>query len=189
MENSRQEWTDWLEGYLFDRRIAVVSGPLDDLTATRVATELMTLDATGDEPVTLQIDSGGGTLSAGFTLVDVVEALGVAVNVLCMGRVEGVAVAVAAAGSHRLSLPHTQFRLSDPEFAFEGRASEADRMARVQIDLLSRYHESLSRHTGRPVAEIERWCQERHPFGAEEAKSVGLVDEISRGRAPLRRVR
>ncbi|HLI44385.1 MAG TPA: ATP-dependent Clp protease proteolytic subunit [Acidimicrobiales bacterium] len=189
MSVSGKEWGDWLEGYLFDRRIAVVRGPLDDLCATRVATQLMTLDATGDEPVTLQIDSEGGPLTAGFTLIDVIDSLGVPVNVLCMGRVEGVAVAVAAAASHRLALAHTQFRLSDPCLSFEASASEAARIAERELGLLARYHECLSTRTGRSVEEVERWCAERRFLDAAEAKAAGIVDEISHGKAPLRRVR
>jgi ATP-dependent Clp protease protease subunit len=189
MDITRGDWGDWLEGYLFDRRIAVVRGSLDDLTATRVATELMTLDATGDEAVTLQVDSSGGPITAAFTLIDVIEALGVPVNVLCMGRVEGTAVAVAASGSHRLSLPHTQFRMSDPDISFDARASQAEHIAKAQLELLRRYHDCLARFTGRPLEEVERWCGEGRFFGAEEAKKIGLIDEISRGRTPLRRIR
>jgi ATP-dependent Clp protease protease subunit len=189
MDNSRPEWGDWLEGYLFDRRIIVLRGALDDLTATRVATELMTLDASGDEAITLQIDSSGGSLTAAFTLVDVIEVLGVPVNVLCMGRVEGPAVAVAASGSRRRSLPHTQFRMSDPDVAFEARASEATRIAEAQLELLRRYHECLARFTGHPVGEVERWCAAGRFFGAAEAKEAGIIDEISRGKTPLRPLR
>ena len=35
---------------LFDQRVVLLHGPLDDLTVTRVSAELMTLDAEGDEP-------------------------------------------------------------------------------------------------------------------------------------------
>lgn len=189
MDVSRQEFGDWLEGYLFDRRITVVRGALDDPAATRVATELMTLDATGDQAITLQIDSSGGPLTAAFTLVDVIEVLGVPVNVLCMGRVEGSAVAVAAAGSHRLALPHTQFRLSDPDISFEARALEAEHIAGAQLELLWRYHECLARFTGQTLEEVERWCAAGRYFGAEEAKEAGIIDEISRGKAPLRPLR
>lgn len=189
MDNLRPEWGDWLEGYLFDRRITVIRGPLDDLRATRVATELMTLDATGDEPVTMQIDSPGGSLTAAFTLIDVMGALGVPVNVLCMGRVEGSAVAVAAGGSHRLALPHTQFRFGEPDVSFEARASEAESIARSQLDLIERYHNVLGGFLGKPADEVAKWCAQGRFLGAEEARKVGLIDEISPGRAPLRRVR
>jgi ATP-dependent Clp protease protease subunit len=188
-DKTRSDWGDWLEGYLFDRRVTVVRGPLDDGIATRVATELMTLDATGDQAVTLQIDSPGGSLTAAFTLIDVIDVLGVPVNVLCMGRVEGSAVAVAAAGAHRVSLPHTQFKMRDPDVSFDGRASQVEQLARSQLELLARYHECLARCADQLVDEVARWCSEGRAFGAEEAKALGLVDEISGGRAPLRRIR
>lgn len=189
METTRPEWGDWLEGYLFDRRITVVRGELSDLVATRVATELMTLDATGDEPVTLQVDSPGGSLTAAFTLIDVIDVLGVAVNIVCMGRVEGTAVAVAASGSHRLAMPHTQFRLGEPDLSFESRASEAAGLAKAQLDMIGRYHECLARSTGQSVGDIAAWCAATRYLSAAEALSLGLVDEVSKGRTPLRRIR
>lgn len=185
----RPEWGDWLEGFLFDRRITVVRGQLDDLTATRVATELMTLDATGDSAVTLQLDSPGGSLSAAFTLIDVIEVLGVPVNVLCMGRVESTAVAVAAAGSHRQALPHTQFRFGDPEISFSARASQAESLAAAQLDLIERYHACIARFSGHTVEEATEWCRTGRQFDAGEAKRLGIVDDVSEGRPPLRRIR
>lgn len=185
----RSDSSDWLEGFLFDRRMTVVRGALDDALATRVATELMTLDALGDDPVTMQVDCAGGSLTAALTLVDVIGVLGVPVNSLCMGRVEGVGVAVVAVTSSRQALSHTQFAMSDPELSFSARASEAEGLARVQMDLLDRYHQVLARATKRPLAEIEQWCDARSTFGAAEAMSRGIIDEISRGRAGLRRIR
>lgn len=181
--------SDWLEGYLFDRRIVVVRGPLDTAASTRAATELMTLDASGDEAVTVQIDSEGGPLGAALTLVDVIGVLGVTVKVLCMGRVEGTAVAVAAGGHRRTALPHTRFRFGDPSVSFEARASQAERAAQAELSLLGRYHEALARLTGQSVADVTSWCAEGRYVDAEEARRLGLVDEISGERAPLRRIR
>lgn len=187
-ETSRSELGDWLEGFLFDRRIASVAGILDDRTATRVATQLMTLDATGDAAVTLQVDSSGGSLSAAFTIIDVVESLGVPVNVFCMGRVEGSALAVAAAGSHRTALPHTQFCFSDPDLFFEGRASESETALQAELAFLGRYHDFLARSTGRSVEEIEQWCASRRRLGATGALEAGVIDGLSTGRGKLRPV-
>ena len=50
--------SDVLAGRLMDQRVVLLHGPLDELTVTRVSAELMTLDAEGDEPVTLRIDCG-----------------------------------------------------------------------------------------------------------------------------------
>lgn len=187
--DGRNDLGDWLEGFLFDRRIAVVRGPLDDSLATRVATELMTLDATGDAAVTLQIDSQGGTLSAALTLVDVIETLGVPVNVVCLGRVESTAVVVAAAGTHRSGLPHTRFRLGDPDVSFEAPASAIEDLAADHRRSLARYHDCLARFSGHPVATIAAWCAEGRYLDAAEAVELGLLDEVAKGKSPLRPLR
>lgn len=189
METPRHEFGDWLEGYLFDRRITVLRGVLDDAAATRLSTELMTLDATGDSAVTLQVDSPGGALSAAMTLVDVISLLGVPVKVMCMGRVEGSAVAVVAAAPERVALPHTRFRLSDPEVSFAARASQAEEMARSELSMLRRYHECLARCSGQSLEDMAGWCAAGRYLSASEAKELGLVDEVTGERPPLRRVR
>jgi ATP-dependent Clp protease, protease subunit len=43
---------------LLAQRVVLLNGPLDDFSVTRVAAELMTLDAEGDDPVTLRVDCG-----------------------------------------------------------------------------------------------------------------------------------
>ncbi len=81
---------------LFDHRTIFIRGVLDDETANRAAAELMTLDATGDERITLQLDLAGGTLEAAFTVMDVIDLMGVPVHALCVGRAVGPAVGVLA---------------------------------------------------------------------------------------------
>ena len=43
--------------------VVLLHGPLDDLSVARVSAELMTLDAEGDEPVTLRVDCGEAALA------------------------------------------------------------------------------------------------------------------------------
>ena len=45
-------------GRLLAQRVVLLHGPLDDLSVTRVAAELMTLDAEGDDAVSLRVDCG-----------------------------------------------------------------------------------------------------------------------------------
>ncbi|MGO8877476.1 MAG: ATP-dependent Clp protease proteolytic subunit [Acidimicrobiales bacterium] len=186
----QDDWTergDWLEGHLFDRRIVVLRGVLDDATATRIASQLMTLDATGDDMVQLQLDSPGGSLEAGFAVVDVVDCLGVPVQVTCLGRVEGPAALVAAVCSRRLAMEHTRFRLTDPDAAFEARASQVASLMEYHRHSYLRYHERLASATGRPLEAVTAACEAGRYLSAAEAIEFGLVDEIVRSqRAPVR---
>jgi len=97
------DWSQVLAQRLFEQRVVVLHGPLDDATATRVSAELMTLDAEGDTAVSLRIDSGDGSLALALTLMDVIELLGVPVHALCMGQVGGPAIGVLSVCSRRSS--------------------------------------------------------------------------------------
>ena len=57
------EWFKTLAERLFEQRVVVLHGALDDAVASRVSAELMTLDAEGDGPVTLRIDSADGSVA------------------------------------------------------------------------------------------------------------------------------
>ncbi len=178
---------DWLEGHLFDRRVVVLRGTLDDAMATRIASQLMTLDATGDDGVQLQLDSTGGSLEAAFAVVDVIDCLGVPVEVTCFGRVEGAAALVAAVCNRRLSMEHTRFRLTDPDAAFEAPASQVASHLEYHQQAFLRYHERLAHATGRPVEAISTACASGRYLSAAEALELGLIDEIVRSRrAPVR---
>lgn len=185
-----EDWNergDWLEGHLFDRRIVVLRGPLDDMTATRIASQLMTLDATGGDAVQLQLDSEGGSLEAAFAVVDVIDAMGIPVHVTCLGRVEGSAALVAAVCGRRLSMAHTRFRVSDPNVEFEARASQVASLVQHHREGFLRYHERLALATRKSVDAVTAACVEGRFMDSSEALAFGLVDEIARSkRSPIR---
>src|SRR5882724_566290 len=79
----------WLQEKLFERRIVFVTGRLDDALAGQAAAQIMTLDACGDDPIDVVVDSGDGTLEAAFVLIDVVDAAHTTVRVHCHGGVAG----------------------------------------------------------------------------------------------------
>lgn len=60
----------WLHATLFARRIVLLTGRLDDAVAARAAAELRSLEAAGEEPIELSVDSPDGTLEAAFVLID-----------------------------------------------------------------------------------------------------------------------
>ena len=80
------EWSKTLAERLFEQRVVVLHGALDDTVATRVSAELMTLDAEGDGPVTLRIDSADGSVALALTVMDVIELLGVPVRACAWAR-------------------------------------------------------------------------------------------------------
>src|SRR6266498_3932645 len=105
---------DWLQEQLFERRIVLLTGRLDDGAAAKAAAALLALDARGERPIELHLDSPDGALGAAFVLIDTADMLRSALRVLCRGQVGGPAIGVVAAADHRTAAPHTRFRLSQP---------------------------------------------------------------------------
>ena len=178
----------WLEERLFERRIVLCRGVLHDPLAGRVAAELMTLDALGNGAVELQLDSEGASLEAAWTLIDVIDLLGVPVNIVCSGRVEGAAVGLLSAGGRRTALPHARFRLTDPELEIAGRASELGALLDHHRARLERLHERVAASTGRPLAEVSGDFRAGRSLDAAEALGYRLVDEIAGDKVPIRSI-
>src|SRR5919108_142715 len=129
----------WLQEKLFERRIVFVTGRLDDAVAGQAAAQIMTLDASGDEPIDVVLSSGNGTLEAAFVLIDVIDAARATVRVHCQGQVGGPAIGVAAAADQRTAAAHTTFRLSAPAAHVTGTPDEIAGRSRQHRELLWRF--------------------------------------------------
>jgi ATP-dependent Clp protease protease subunit len=165
---------------LLERRIVMVSGPLDTARATDAAARLMLLDGTGDDPIELVVSCADGDLTAAMALADTVELVGVEVRALASGSVGGAAVLPFAVASRRLAQPHATFRLADPRHELEGRASDLAHAADQHADLVGDLHRRVADATGRsPHAVAEDFAHDRL-LTAQDARAYGLVDEIAR---------
>ncbi len=167
-----------LDAQLLDRRVVRLWGPLDDSTVAKACAEMMALDATGDEAVQLDIGSAGGPVHSAMSLIDTMDLLGVPVHETCLGRAEGAAVGVVAAGARRVAAPHAQFHLSEPEVSVSGNASQLAAWAEHHRVELERFVQRLAQATGRPVEHLEADLSLGRWLDAEEALRYGLVDEI-----------
>ena len=176
-----------LDAELLDRRVVRLWGPLDDATVAKACAEMMALDATGDGAVQLYIGSTGGPVHSAMSLIDTMDLLGVPVHVTCLGRAEGAAVGVVAAGARRVAAPHAQFHLSEPEVSVSGNASQLAAWAEHHRVELERFVQRLALATGRPAERLEADLSLGRWLDAEEALRYGLVDEIwgpARGQGP-----
>ena len=177
-----------LDAQLLERRVVRIWGALDDAAVARACAEMMALDATGDEAVLLYVGSSGGPLHSAMSIIDTIDLLGVPVHVTCLGRAEGAAVGVVAAGARRVAAPHAQFHLTEPEVSVSGNASQLTAWAEQHRVELDRFVKRLAQGTGRPVEHVEADLAMGRWLGAEDALLYGLVDEILEawraGRAP-----
>jgi ATP-dependent Clp protease protease subunit len=167
---------------LFERRIVRVTGLLDDDAAGKAAATLLALDASGNGPIELHVNSPDGALGATFVLIDTADTLRSALRVLCLGQVGGPVIALTAAADHRAAAPHARFRLGQPTTRLVGTVQEIAAQNRQQQDLLWKLYGRLAQRTGRPAEEIAEDMRRGRYLDAREALEYGLIDEITASR-------
>jgi ATP-dependent Clp protease, protease subunit len=179
------DWSDTLARRLYEQRVVLLRGPLDDMTATRVAAELMTLDAEGDEAISLRIDCGDGTLALALTLMDVIELSGVPVRALCMGQVGGPALGPLAVCQHRAAMPSTRFSWREPATQLEAPAREVSQWVELRADERRRFCARLGAAVGRSETQVAEDLAAGRFMGVDEALAYGLIDEVCRPDAAI----
>jgi ATP-dependent Clp protease protease subunit len=187
---AREPLSETLARRLFEQRVVVLHGPLDDLSATRASAELMTLDAEGDDPVTLRVDSGEGSLALALTLMDVVELMGVPVHALCLGQVGEGVVGVVAVCARRAASPSTRFALREPAAGAPGpvHARNVAQWAQMRADEQERFCVRVAAAARKPLEVVREDVARGRFLGTDEAVTYGLIDEICRPVADARRV-
>jgi len=169
------QWPDRVYERLFERRVVVAHGELDDAAATSLCAQLLTLDAEADEPIRLEVQGLTAGLSAALTVMDVLDTLRVRVRACAGGQISGPALGVIAAAAERRAYPNAVFLLSEPRLGFEGSAtslSSREKQVRVMLDSL---YERLAEVTGREVDEIRADARRGRYLTVPEAISYGLI--------------
>ena len=166
---------------LFEQRTLMLTGELDGEVAGLVAASLMALDAEGDDPVRLLVNSPGGPVDAGLAVVDVLDLLGVPVEATCIGQAVGTAATVVACATPglRRAAPNARLSLRLAERSLEGTAGRVEREAAELVAARDRVVDRLVVATGRPRDEVAAATDRGPVLSAPEAVAAGLVDEVA----------
>lgn len=185
--------TDDLRSRVYDdllaRRTVVLDRALDGETATLVAAQLMSLDGAGTDPITLVVNSPGGPLDAAAAVLDTMDLVRGPLDTTCLGRADGTAAVVVAAGTGRRRMgAGAQVRLRFADIELTGPATRlGDDLAR-QREVERALVDRLVAITGQDRRLVERDVEAGRVLTADEAVAYGLADEVigSVGRTPDR---
>jgi ATP-dependent Clp protease protease subunit len=179
--SSRGERTYDVFSRLLMDRIIFLGTPINDDVANVVIAQLLFLEADNPErDIHIYINSPGGSVSAGMAIYDTMQFLKSPVNTNCMGLAASMGSFLLAAGrpGKRSALPHSRVMIHQPSGGAQGTAADIEIQAREILYLRGKMNELMSKHTGRPVEQIERDMDRDRFMSADEAKAYGIIDNV-----------
>jgi ATP-dependent Clp protease protease subunit len=165
-------------------RILWVAGPVNDQMSTVVQAQLMFLDSVENKDITMHIDSPGGSVKSGLSMVDVMEYIKSDIVTVNTGMAASMGSILLGAGTKgkRYSLRFSKVMLHQSSGGFGGNIQDAkidfqewEKVNKILFDLLGSYC-SKDPEVVMQDATRDFWMD------AEEAVKYGIIDEIIRNK-------
>ena len=163
-------------------RILWVAGPVNDNMSTIVQAQLMYLDSADTLPITMHIDSPGGSVKSGLSMVDVMQYIKSDIATINTGMAASMGSVLLGAGTKgkRSSLRFSKTMLHQTSGGAGGNIQDArinfqewEKVNKILFELLGEF-------CGKPAEVVEKDSTRDFWLSAEEAVAYGIIDEVIR---------
>ena len=161
-------------------RLLWVAGPVNDNMSTIVQAQLMFLSSTGSGDITMHIDSPGGSVKSGLSMVDVMEYIPVDIKTVNTGMAASMGSVLLGAGTKgkRSSLRHSQTMLHQSSGGFSGNIQDAEVDWKEWQKINDELFVLLGSYCGKTAKQVKEDATRDFWLNAEEAIKYGIIDEI-----------
>ena len=169
---------------VFDRlmmdRILWVAGPVNDRMSTIVQAQLMFLDSVDNRDITMHIDSPGGSVKSGLSMVDLMSYIKADIRTVNTGMAASMGSILLGAGTKgkRSSLRFSKVMLHQSSGGFSGNIQDAE------IDMIQwkEYNkilfELLGEYCGKKPEQVMGDATRDFWLNADAAVEYGIIDEV-----------
>ena len=161
-------------------RLLWVAGPVNDHMSTIVQAQLMFLDSTDKSDITMHIDSPGGSVKSGLSMVDVMEYISCDIRTVNTGMAASMGSVLLGAGTKgkRSSLRFSQTMLHQSSGGAVGNIQDA-RINMIEWEKVNNtLFELLGSYCGKPAKQVMEDATRDLWLSAEAALEYGIIDEI-----------
>ena len=163
-------------------RILWVAGGVNDQMSTIVQAQLMFLDNNSKEDITMHVDSPGGSVKSGLSMVDVMEYIKCDIRTVNTGMAASMGSVLLGAGTKgkRASLRHSKTMLHQSSGGFRGNIQDAEidwqEWQKVNHELFV----LLGDYCGKDAEVVKADASRDLWLSADEALDYGIIDEVIR---------
>lgn len=166
---------------LLKERIIFLGTPLDDEVANILIAQFLFLEAEDPKKdAYMYINCPGGVVTAGLAVYDTMQYLKTPISTICIGQAASMGALLLAAGEKgkRFALPNARMMIHQPLGGAQGQVTDIEIQTHEIIRIKKLLNEVLSKHTGQPLAKIEKDTDRDFYMSSEEAVKYGLIDEV-----------
>ncbi len=166
---------------LLKDRIIFLGTQVNDHVANLIIAQLLFLESEDkDKPISLYINSPGGSVSAGMAIYDTMQYVRPAVHTICVGLAASMGSFLLAAGEKgkRIALPNAEIMIHQVMGGAQGQATDIEIHAKEILRIKENLNRLLAKHTGQPLTKVAKDVERDFFMTATEAKKYGIVDQI-----------
>lgn len=165
-------------------RIIFINEEISDPLASLVTAQLLFLESQDPgKDIQIYINSPGGSVTAGFAILDTMNYVKCDISTICMGMAASFGAVLLTTGTKgkRYALPNAEIMIHQPAIhggGIKGQATDIKIVSDHIQESRQRLNQILAASTGQPVERIAHDTERDNYMSARKAVSYGLIDEI-----------
>ena len=180
-QSSRGERAFDIFSRLLKDRIIFIVGGIDDYVANLVVAQLLFLESEDPQKdIYLYINSPGGVITSGLSILDTMNYLKCDVSTVCFGQAASMGAVLLAAGKKdkRFVLPNSRVMIHQPLGGARGQETDIQIQAKEIKTLRERLNGILANCSGQSIKKIEKDTERDFFMDAQAAIKYGLADKV-----------
>jgi len=170
------------ESKFLEQRRVFLWGQVDDESARDIVSRLLYLDAEKPgEEITFFINSPGGVVTSGYSILDTMNLISSPVSTVCMGLAASMGSILLSAGAkgRRFIYPKGEVMIHQPSIGYMfGNASDLEIQARQLLKTRDIAAKILADNCSQPVERILKDFDRDYWMNAQECIEYGIIDAV-----------
>ena len=169
---------------LLKDRIIMLTEEVTSASASVIIAQLLFLESQDpDKEISFYINSPGGSVTAGLSIVDTMNYIKCPVSTICIGMAASMGSLLLSCGTkgRRFATPNSEVMIHQPLIAgggISGQATDIQIHSDHIIKMKEKLNKMLSDNSGKPLEQVKQDTERDKYLTAEEALEYGLIDGI-----------
>ena len=159
-------------------RMVRLSGGINTKLINKATTKLLELEGESNEPIWLMIDSYGGSVDAGYILIDTIKGMRSPVYAVVVSKAYSMAAIITAYCAKRYIYPHATMMFHEASYGAIGEDPSIRSRVEFNVRYLDRIHRELAKILKLPTKKYRERIRDAWWVLAQEAVNANMVDAI-----------